>query len=360
MAASRWDLFKFLETLNYFGEVPFVGNFRWVQQMLGAAPSPQAPERALMMPEMAVVLQAREAAIAHQLQSILSQFDIPSRLTPTATALALANPPQMSRISNARAVTWVGTSEDEASLQAQLETFKTTAVSEEFPLFEFHAENTAHLQEVWGAVDDVVMGGASASGLSLQKGFARFAGNVSTANSGGFASIRSRNFEPAFDLSDWQEVRLVLKGDGQRYKIILRNSDNWDSLAYCLSADTEAHQWIGVDVPFAAMRATFRARTQSMAPPLNPRSVCSFQLMLSKFEYDGAKNPHFKPGAFALDLYMVSAYRLVPLPTLIAIATSPEQVATYTTLLKQSGLAYQVIDRSDTQQFPISLVNCLQ
>lgn len=359
MAIDNWNLLRFLETLNYFGEVPFVGNFRWIQQMLGAVPNPQALDRAVMTPETAVILQAKSDTIARQLQPLLSQLAIPNRWTLTSAAFPLSGTSQAVRVGNARAILWVGAPEDETSLQAKIETLKTAAASEAFPLFEFDVENTEPLKDIWGAVDDVVMGGVSASGLSLQKGFARFAGNVSTANSGGFASVRSRNFEPAFDLSDWQGMRLILRGDGQRYKVILRNSDNWDSLAYCLSVDTEADQWLGVDIPFAAMQATFRARTQSTAPPLDPRSICSFQLMLSKFEYDGAKNPHFRPGTFALDLHTIGTYRMVTLPIFVAIATSPEQATAYTSLLKQSTLAHQVLDSSEPQ-FSDRLANILQ
>ena len=38
MSASNqrsWDANRFLKTLNYFGEVPFIGSFRWLQQLIG-------------------------------------------------------------------------------------------------------------------------------------------------------------------------------------------------------------------------------------------------------------------------------------------------------------------------------------
>ena len=153
-------------------------------------------------------------------------------------------------------------------------------------------------------------------------------------------------------------MRLVVRGDGQRYKVILRNSNNWDSLAYCTSVDTEAEQWLGIDIPFAAMQATFRAITQSTAPPLNPSTVCSWQLMLSKFEYDGNQNPHFRPGAFSLDVRSLGVYRPSKAPVTILIASSPEQAATYTALLAQSGLAHQVLTR-DEPEFAMKLLQAL-
>ena len=36
---SQWDVARFVSTLNYFGEVPFLGSFRWMQQLLGQSPS---------------------------------------------------------------------------------------------------------------------------------------------------------------------------------------------------------------------------------------------------------------------------------------------------------------------------------
>jgi len=32
---SKWNIGRLLSTLNYFGEVPFIGSFRWMQQLLG-------------------------------------------------------------------------------------------------------------------------------------------------------------------------------------------------------------------------------------------------------------------------------------------------------------------------------------
>jgi Complex I intermediate-associated protein 30 (CIA30) len=50
--------------------------------------------------------------------------------------------------------------------------------------------------------------------------------------------VRSRNFEPAFDLGGYEGLRATLRGDGQRYKLILRTSGAWDGMSYCASVDT--------------------------------------------------------------------------------------------------------------------------
>jgi len=174
-------------------------------------------------------------------------------------------------------------------------------------LFDFTQPNEA-LAQTWGALDDVVMGGVSASSFRLQDGTAQFSGNVSTANSGGFASVRSRNFEPALDLSRYSGITLQIKGDGQRYKLLLRDETQWDSVAYAYSFDTTASEWMTIRIPFTQMVPVFRAKTQPNSRPLNTAQIRSIQLMLSKFEYDGALNPNFEPGEFRMDVQAIGVY----------------------------------------------------
>ena len=56
------------------------------------------------------------------------------------------------------------------------------------------------------------------------------------------------------------------------------------------------------------MAAVFRAKTVAGAPPLDPSSIVSVQLMLSKFESDGKLNPKFSAGPFELLLESIAAY----------------------------------------------------
>ena len=164
------------------------------------------------------------------------------------------------------------------------------------------------LEQTWGALDDVVMGGVSASSFQPHPEGALFTGNVSTDNSGGFASARTRNFEPPMNLGGYIGIELLVKGDGQRYKFFVRDSASWDSMAYANSFDTVANQWITVRIPFAEMIPVARARTVQSAQPLNTAQISSMQLMLSKFEYDGVLNPQFTAGEFRLLVQTIGAY----------------------------------------------------
>jgi hypothetical protein len=171
----------------------------------------------------------------------------------------------------------------------------------------------------------VVMGGVSESRIQFGEGVASFSGQVSTANSGGFASVRTRNLDPALDLSQFEGVELRVKGDGQRYKFMLRTETRWDGIAYCASFDTVADQWLTVRIPFTQLISVFRARTVPNSP-IDPSSVTAWQLMLSKFEYDGALNPYFQPGQFQLQLASIQVYRQAQnthLPHLVLINPSP-------------------------------------
>ena len=178
-------------------------------------------------------------------------------------------------------------------------------------IFDFRQSNSqssGSLQEIWGAVDDVVMGGVSSSRLQVAAGSVVFTGTVSTSNSGGFASVRTRNFEPPFDFSDYSGIRLRVKGDGNRYKFLLRDAIQWDGVAYAHSFDTVAGEWLTVDIPFVDMVPVFRARTMEEAPIIDAQSIRAFQFMLSKFEYDGGLNPSFDAGMFELYIESVAAY----------------------------------------------------
>jgi hypothetical protein len=173
-------------------------------------------------------------------------------------------------------------------------------------LFDFRTQ--IDLSQTWGAVDDVVMGGVSESGMIKTIEGALFTGNVSTEQSGGFVSVRTRNFPEPLDLSAYQGLELRLKGDGNRYKFFLRSSLGWDTVAYAYAFNTVAGDWITVRVPFVEMVAVQRAKTIANAPPVDTRNLRSFQLMLSKFEYDGQLNPSFTAGRFSLSVESIQAY----------------------------------------------------
>lgn len=180
---------------------------------------------------------------------------------------------------------------------------------------------SAEIHELWGSVDDVVMGGVSKSNIQVVSNGVLFTGNISTKNSGGFASIRTRNFSPILDLSKYEGIDLRVKGDGKRYKFILRAESKWDGIAYSYSFDTVCNISTTVRIPFADLVPVFRARIARNYPSVDTSNIYSLQLMLSKFEYDGQLNPYFAPGHFNLQVEYIKAYG-VSFPQFILVSPS--------------------------------------
>jgi uncharacterized protein YbjT (DUF2867 family) len=188
-------------------------------------------------------------------------------------------------------------------------------------IFDFTYPN-AELKETWGAIDDVVMGGVSQSNIRLADNQAIFSGIVSTDNNGGFASVRTRNFDSPMDLSDYTGIELKVIGDGKRYKFITRCEGKWDGIGYCYSFDTIYDFPTTIRIPFEELIPVFRAKTVTEASKFDATQVYSMQLMLSKFEYDGELNPKFEPGAFSLKVESIKAYGGTTKPQLIQISSA--------------------------------------
>lgn len=187
------------------------------------------------------------------------------------------------------------------------------APSTDLPIFDPAAACTP----AFGPLDDVVMGGASASEFRVVAGAGEggaaggvFTGTLTEAGGGGFASVRTKNFVPPLDLSSAAGVALRVQGDGRRYKLILRNSAGWDSPTYTavFQAPPEG-TWDTIRLPWSTFVPIFRAKTIPGAPPIDPSTIHSVQLMLSKFEKDGALNPTHRVGPFRLPVSRMWAYK---------------------------------------------------
>lgn len=110
----------------------------------------------------------------------------------------------------------------------------------------------------WVAVNDGVMGGRSTGGPRVAGGRLEFSGELSLANNGGFASVRSVG--AGFDLGGATAVVLRVRGDGRRYQLRLATDASHRGLAVSFGAgfDTTAGQWTEVRVPLDSLEATVR------------------------------------------------------------------------------------------------------
>lgn len=275
----------------------------------------------------------RLVAQGYQVRSLVSNLEAARTQLGPGVDLIVSNPAELQALNLASlgyldAVIWVQSLTEPLSFTAETLLPAIASVVNapgEKIIFDFCRPST-QVSEIWGAVDDVVMGGVSQSEIRLTETGALFTGNVSTANSGGFASVRTRNLEPAIPLADYEGVQLHIKGDGNRYKFLLRTEAKWDGTAYSYAFDTQPNTWLDIQIPFSQLTPVFRAKTLPDAPPIDRDRICSWQLMLSKFEYDGALNPHFTPGLFQLQIAAIKAYGGLQLPQWLSVQDDTIQV----------------------------------
>ncbi len=148
----------------------------------------------------------------------------------------------------------------------------------------------------WYVVNDNVMGGRSEGDFEQSDGQLRFAGNTNT-DGGGFSSIRTRPVE--LDLSNYDGVRLHVKGDGRRYTWRLTTTARWRGreVSYWAEFGTRNGTWSTVDIPFASFVPRFRGNRLD-SPALDPGQITGMGLMI----YDK------RDGPFELHLDSVRAY----------------------------------------------------
>ncbi|MBD2386645.1 CIA30 family protein [Cylindrospermum sp. FACHB-282] len=365
---SQWDLCRFIETLTYFEVIPLLN---WVQQLIQGRPKDnqnipnggrsvgvilvagatggvgkrvvrRLVERGYKVRSLVRDIEKARKTLGDDVDLVVADITKPETLTP----IVMANIQAVVCCTAVRVQPVEGDTPDRAKYNQGIKFYLpeivgdtpenveyqgvknlVEAAAKYLPqagkklIFDF-TKPSDELKNIWGALDDVVMGGVSASNFQLLENTALFAGNVSTANSGGFASVRTKNFTPPFDLSGYEGVELRVKGDGQRYKIFLRTETTWDGVGYSYSFDTIANTWIDIPISFSDLVPVFRAKVVKDCPPIDTSKISSFQLMLSKFEYDGALNPKFTPGGFALQVEAIKAYGGEALPQFVLVSSA--------------------------------------
>mgnify|MGYP001216996200 CR=1 FL=1 len=168
-------------------------------------------------------------------------------------------------------------------------------------------------------IDDDVMGGRSKSSMDYNKAqsCASFAGTLSTANNGGFASCRGSvtwNLEHCTFLRITAAAAAVAApksgacgggggndGGVALYKLRLQDTERMDGVShqhdFHVVGDGEWHTY---DLPLESFVATWRGRIQEKCEPLNRKSVMSVGVMISKLTDKGERNESFRAGEFEL------------------------------------------------------------
>lgn len=374
---ANWDVGRFLNTVSYFDAVPIFSDLRRWMTGESKDKSTIAGARRLGLVLVFGATSAQGRSIVDRLLQAGARVraivtDLDSAHLPDGVEVVRAEDPLVPTgeiMAGVRSIVYCAHLQSnltESTLERLVTIAKTyLPPSTQDRIFDF-THPTPNIQAIWGSVDDVVMGGVSESGMRWGGASAIFSGRVSIDNSGGFASVRTRNFEPTFDLSNYTGIELRVKGDGQRYKLFIRTETAWDGVGYACSFDT-SHDWIDIKVPFDKLVPVFRAKIVNPSPQFDRTQIRSFQLMLSKFEYDRELNPRFTPGLFALEIESITAYGETTLPQL-AIVEDPAHdfsatvlAPTALSLLDSSNLPYTIIrsGRADLQAIATIVVKAL-
>jgi len=155
----------------------------------------------------------------------------------------------------------------------------TTALADNAPsnrtLFTFNNPDSVRQ---WLTVNDGVMGGRSDGRVRIN-GYKNleFFGNLSLANNGGFASVRSRG--KALDLRSGDSIIVKVRGDGRDYTLNLYTPARRMAFSYRVTFPTTQGEWTEVSVPLSKFVATSFGRVVSNAP-LTPQNVSGIGILL--------------------------------------------------------------------------------
>ncbi|MEO0470787.1 MAG: CIA30 family protein, partial [Bacteroidota bacterium] len=150
----------------------------------------------------------------------------------------------------------------------------------------------------WLVVNDGVMGGLSSSQfIPGETGVARYCGEVSLENNGGFASVRTMPRE--FGLSEERGILLRVKGDGRTYQFRLRTSARFDGIAYRQAFLPAKDEWMEIRLPFSDFEPVFRGRILSGVGKIEPAQIRQLGFLIADKQ----------AGDFCLEIDWIKTYQ---------------------------------------------------
>ena len=157
------------------------------------------------------------------------------------------------------------------------------------PIFDFSIADSAL---GWSVVNDTVMGGVSSGQLAMEDGLMIFSGELSLANNGGFASVRSPAIEPRSTQSSnvsWADrsgPRIVVQGDGRTWTVEVRTDD--ESGGWIATLPTSPDTITDVTIPWTSFEPVTRfLDPRDAVEPLDPSRIVSIAFYL----VDGIEGP---------------------------------------------------------------------
>ncbi|MDB9986218.1 CIA30 family protein [Pelagibacterales bacterium] len=129
----------------------------------------------------------------------------------------------------------------------------------------------------WNYVADTVMGGVSTGGVEFKdiegKTIALLTGNVTTENNGGFIQIR--RYLRSINLEDINLIKLIAKGNNQKYFVFLRTTGTKLPWQYYQSEFTVNENFNEFILPINE----FKKSGMLMSSKINPKKITSIGLV---------------------------------------------------------------------------------
>ena len=149
-------------------------------------------------------------------------------------------------------------------------------------LFDF---NTQTKSDSWQIVDDGVMGGLSKGDFQISKdGHGIFSGFISTANNGGFSSVRHL-MQPK-QLKHTGKLVIKLKGDGKRYQVRIKDKAS-HNFSYAATFQTSG-QWEEVEILLEHMQPIFRGQNVNQ-PNFSGNSIEEVRFLIANKKSESFK-----------------------------------------------------------------------
>jgi hypothetical protein len=171
------------------------------------------------------------------------------------------------------------------------------ASSEESTIVDLFDPASPGAEGAFSVVNDVVMGGHSSSRVAVEGEALVFSGTLRVDRGGGFASIRT-NLLPR-DLQTFSGIELVVRGDGRRYKLHVRDDVRADGVRHQAAFETRAGEVRTLRLPFSSFEPRLQGRPVPRADPLDRSRIQQLGLLVSDAQ----------AGDFRLELLAIRAYR---------------------------------------------------
>ena len=159
----------------------------------------------------------------------------------------------------------------------------------------------------WTCLNDTIMGGRSRAGCRVNADGLLLDGEL-VEQGGGFVSCRSPRLSPPMNLSKASGLRFELEAEGRTLKIALGCRDGAlgltelipGGLRWVIDVPTQSSGTTCIDVAFAALRPTVRAKPVGLPLRFDASGLTRIQVLHSKFSHDGELNKGFHPGPIRL------------------------------------------------------------